>query len=121
MRSFAKIPIDKELKVTLEIISHCREIFCIKFSLEFFIIKGSNIDAFQQALLIKMFFFFFFLTQKKGGIMIKVLDGMYLVHGVAQLVSYLPPILFFHSANKLKIEQFCSISQFHRRRFRHIK
>ena len=38
----------------------------------------------------------------------------------AQMVSFLPPILFFHSANKLKFEHFCSISQFLRRRFRQI-
>ena len=41
-------------------------------------------------------------------------------HGGAQLVSFLPPILFFHSAYKLKIEHFCSISQFLRRQFRQI-
>ena len=45
---------------------------------------------------------------------------MYPYHGGTQLVPLLPPFLFFHSAHKLKIEHFCSISQFLRRRFRQI-
>ena len=60
-------------------------------------------------------------NQWSGHIIQTYIENWFLIlmeeYGDAQLVSLLPSFLFFHSANNLKIEHFCSISQFLRRRF----